>query len=51
MRAETSVGIYVKLAFCLSIVTEISILVKVPNIKFHENPFSGSRVVVDRKIF
>jgi hypothetical protein len=51
MGAETSVGVWVKFAFCVAVVTEIRILVKVPHNKFNERPFSRSRVFTDRHIF
>lgn len=51
MRAERSVGVYVTFAFCLAVLADIRILVKVPNIKFHETPFSKSRIFTDRQIY
>jgi hypothetical protein len=48
IRTDTNVGLYIKCQSLLSDLIKIGIrmrlLVKLPNIKFHENPPSGSRV-------
>lgn len=49
MFTETRVVLHVLWPFCCPILTKIGmslhILVKLPDIKFNENPFSGSQVV------
>jgi hypothetical protein len=54
--SETRVGLHLKCPLFLSGFNENvmcqQILLTLPNIKFHENPFSGSEVVnVDRRTF
>jgi hypothetical protein len=53
MHSEMYVGLQVKCPLLLLILAEIEIywkiLVKRPSVRFHENPFSGSRVITCRQ--